>query len=47
MYQAIKHCNTRGMWLVVNKETNQLDSIRDTRKEAKQRADELNKKAAE
>ena len=43
MYQAIKHSNNRKMWLVINLETNQLDSIQDTRKAARERANQLNK----
>ena len=43
MYEAIKHSNNSKMWLVINKETNHLDSIQDTRKAAKERANQLNK----
>lgn len=47
MYQAIKHSNNNKMWLVINQSTNQLDSIKDTRKKAQQRAEELNKQASQ
>lgn len=43
MYQVIKHSNNKRTWLVINEKTNHLDSIKDTKKEAKQRAEELNK----
>lgn len=46
MYQAIKHSNNRRNWLVMNLKTNKLDSIQDTRKQARQRADELNQAAS-
>ncbi len=47
MYQVIEHSNNSRNWLVMNVETNQLDSIKDTRKEAQQRAEKLNKQASQ